>query len=865
MFEIRDQAMAFPKLADCVAFAFYIALSAVPTEAFYSVHSNVVTLEPKSYKEVIQGSEDPWLVEYFGTSCQFCKGFAPDYEAIANTLRDIVKVGAIDCTAHGELCYDAGIRRLPGLKGFKQGRTKKKQVEYDGSWKPRNVIEFATELLPAGKVENVTTAQKAASFLSKTKKSATPKVVVYAHKTDLTPLSRWLAASFKKQLKFAHVPVAAADIVSAHSVMELPAVVVHQKGKEQVRYDGEFKPHAIAAFLKAIVADTTAADSETEAEVEAGAQGKGRTSQEQEQAATSSKDDEAEEADEVKEEEAADPLARTTAGGVKPKAEEAEAKRESGQVPPLADSSVADEVLAPEELAEAKPEEPTTTTTTKGGQQQGEGEAAPAPALDVQLTDGDDFEQKLMSSQDVWLVAFFGAGGEECKRRVEEWHAAAAALSGMASLGELNVSAHSRAKQLADKYGVRQQAEDPERCLALLLFPFGPDKEDYMPQVYGGPVEAKELSAFVMAAFPDDFVTTVTDESMDKFVLLFSNKVEVTSTYRALSTVFRDFLLFAKIPDTSQVLLMEFKVSKFPAVRVMLPKPSEQWKTGDVQMMVHEYHGPLKYQSLALYLRQIVEGLPKLYGMAPVARVGNDSAFHDACIAHGGRLCVVGLFRGDAASDEDGEAPLEVGASGLAKEHPHAKLLQQVSNRWAGQAGAGGDGAGDSAGGPFSFMWVDVQTPAGASFAAQLGVEAADVPTVAVLSAPKMRHVVLRNEPFSGAAVMQLLEGLVAGKLRTAALQRLPTFEEGATGTSSSSNTDGPEELAVVEEEFSLDDVLDEAIEDASAVSARSSRLEEVEKELKEASARKQAEEAAKLGSKRSSKKKGKKAPKDEL
>lgn len=60
----------------------------------------MVELTDSNFEEMVYGSDDMWLVEFFAPWCGHCKNLAPQWAAAATELKGKVKLGAVDATVH---------------------------------------------------------------------------------------------------------------------------------------------------------------------------------------------------------------------------------------------------------------------------------------------------------------------------------------------------------------------------------------------------------------------------------------------------------------------------------------------------------------------------------------------------------------------------------------------------------------------------------------------------------------------------------------------------------------------------------------------------------------------------------------------
>eukprot|EP00759_Apiculatamorpha_spiralis_P043654 PhF_6_TR40932/c0_g1_i1/m.61922/K09584/PDIA6, TXNDC7; protein disulfide-isomerase A6 len=109
-----------------------------------------------------------------------------------------------------------------------------------------------------------------------------------------------------------------------------------------------------------------------------------------------------------------------------------------------------------------------------------------APSQVVDLTE-EDFETKVLQSNELWLVEFYAPWCGHCKNLAPEWKAAAGDLVGSVKLGAVDATVH---KALASKYNIRG--------FPTIYF-FGPDKSRH--EEYDGGRTQSAIVAWAMKKY----------------------------------------------------------------------------------------------------------------------------------------------------------------------------------------------------------------------------------------------------------------------------------------------------------------------------------------------------------------------------
>lgn len=81
----------------------------------------IAVTDPSFQREVLQ-AEEPVLVDFTATWCAPCRAITPAVEALATQYKGRVKVTKLDIDANQATAQAYGIRSVPTLLFFKQGK-----------------------------------------------------------------------------------------------------------------------------------------------------------------------------------------------------------------------------------------------------------------------------------------------------------------------------------------------------------------------------------------------------------------------------------------------------------------------------------------------------------------------------------------------------------------------------------------------------------------------------------------------------------------------------------------------------------------------------------------------------------------------
>ncbi len=83
---------------------------------------DIIALNDQDFRREVLEAEGPVLVDFTATWCGPCRALTPALEALASEYKGRVKVTKLDVDANQETPQQYGVRSMPTLLFFKQGK-----------------------------------------------------------------------------------------------------------------------------------------------------------------------------------------------------------------------------------------------------------------------------------------------------------------------------------------------------------------------------------------------------------------------------------------------------------------------------------------------------------------------------------------------------------------------------------------------------------------------------------------------------------------------------------------------------------------------------------------------------------------------
>jgi thioredoxin 1 len=105
-----------------------------------------IEITDDTFKKEVLESDTPVLIDFWAVWCGPCKMVAPVVEEIAKEYDGKLKVGKIDVDNNPQVTMQFGIRSIPTLMVFKQGKVVEQVI---GALPKRNLLDKVTPHLTA--------------------------------------------------------------------------------------------------------------------------------------------------------------------------------------------------------------------------------------------------------------------------------------------------------------------------------------------------------------------------------------------------------------------------------------------------------------------------------------------------------------------------------------------------------------------------------------------------------------------------------------------------------------------------------------------------------------------------------------------
>jgi protein disulfide-isomerase A6 len=231
----------------CLLLAFSVLGLCLAAKDLYSINkSDVVSLSKLNFHNMIKKNRDDYVsvVQFYVPEDEKSQKLKDDFNALATSLKGIVRVGVVNCNNNADLCKEYEIKEYPTIKLFPAGAFKIIK-DYSGDYSLDNLKKFAVKTLP-NLVKKVT-AGDLNEFLDK--EHVKPHALLFTDKPKTASLVKALSVDFKGRIPIGEIQSSEAALVKQYKVKKFPTLVLLIGTKEKLFYKGELVHHEMFKWL----------------------------------------------------------------------------------------------------------------------------------------------------------------------------------------------------------------------------------------------------------------------------------------------------------------------------------------------------------------------------------------------------------------------------------------------------------------------------------------------------------------------------------------------------------------------------------------------------------------------------------------
>ncbi|KAL1922460.1 uncharacterized protein VTP21DRAFT_9999 [Calcarisporiella thermophila] len=241
----------------------YLLLSLIAVQSSYALYGSrdhVIEVDHKNFDAEVMKNDRLAIVEFYAPWCGYCKQLAPEYKKVAENLKGLVKVVAVNCDdeSNRPICGRHGVQGFPTIKVFKPDvkNPDKPKIPYDyqGQRTAKPIVDYLLTKMPSYvqrvREQNSDRAISLEEFYKK-ENTTLSKALLFTTKDRTTPLYKGLSAEFKDRILLGEVVSTEREVVAKLGVEKFPTLLVFPKGKdgEVVTYDGKLNYESLHEFL----------------------------------------------------------------------------------------------------------------------------------------------------------------------------------------------------------------------------------------------------------------------------------------------------------------------------------------------------------------------------------------------------------------------------------------------------------------------------------------------------------------------------------------------------------------------------------------------------------------------------------------
>ena len=226
----------------------------------------VTELTAANFDAEVMNSAETWVVKFMAPWCGHCRNSAPSFSRAAKRLYGVVRLGVVDCDAHGALAQRYGVQGFPSFKTFSGvGKRARRPSDYNGDRSASAIAAHARYIQPSF-VARVMPKGTDSFFRDLAK---LPHVLLFTDKTETSGLYKGMSARYHKRIAFGEVRIKdGKETAEQYEVDKFPTVLVFPPGvgekDKATKYAGKMDPKSLITYFDTLAKDGAEAAGEGE-------------------------------------------------------------------------------------------------------------------------------------------------------------------------------------------------------------------------------------------------------------------------------------------------------------------------------------------------------------------------------------------------------------------------------------------------------------------------------------------------------------------------------------------------------------------------------------------------------------------------
>lgn len=163
--------------------------------------TNVTELADNVFKSYVHERDEPWLINFYKPNNDDSVEIKGEFIKFADTFRDFVKVGAVNCRQQREICSEASITDWPAMRWFPENKDAPPEVWDAGTISAKSLGRWASGLMP----DNAKVLEDKRQLREWMDSAKGPAIILFTDKTATPPMWKALSREFQGRASFAVV------------------------------------------------------------------------------------------------------------------------------------------------------------------------------------------------------------------------------------------------------------------------------------------------------------------------------------------------------------------------------------------------------------------------------------------------------------------------------------------------------------------------------------------------------------------------------------------------------------------------------------------------------------------------------------